>query len=116
MKGKINFEFVSADKTIYWGGRNSGTKWLRDDDELDDDNSVGEFGSYGMLMVVDGEEENSDSGIISHSSNSHTLAPSIAHGPDFSEFKQLQNHYLIDFAGMFDDRGGEIEIAIDIAL
>ena len=71
-----------------------------------------------MLMVpVDDQGGKKDSEIISHSTNSHTLSPSIAHGPEYiDKFSALKDHYLIDFPGMFDSKGSEIEVAIDMAL
>lgn len=51
------------------------------DGEGDENSESSDYGCVGMLMVAVDEDEVSDSGIISHSSNSHTLAPSIAHGP-----------------------------------
>ena len=57
-----------------------------EDGEGDENSETSDYGCVGMLMVpVDEDEANSDSGIISHSSNSHTLAPSIAHGPQYIE-------------------------------
>jgi len=69
------------------------------------------------MVPIDDQGNMSENEIISHQGNSHTLAPSIAHGPDYiDKFSNLKGHYLVDFAGMFDSKGSEIEIAIDLAL
>lgn len=58
-----------------------------------------------------------ESSIISHERNSHTLRPKIVGGPDYYEqFNQLQDHYLIDFPGIFESRGPELDIAIRLSL
>lgn len=53
---------------------------------------------------------------MSHQSNSHTLAPSIVHGPEYTEFESLNGNYLVDFAGMFDSKGPELDTILDLGL
>ena len=54
---------------------------------------------------------------ISHQRNSHTLVPRLIYGPYYSQkFEALNGHWLIDFPGMFDSKGGEMQIIIDYAL
>ena len=56
--------------------------------------------------------------IVSHQHNSHTIVPKIpqdtAHYPE--EFSGLEGTYLVDFPGMFDSKGIELDIAIDLTL
>ena len=55
--------------------------------------------------------------IVSHQRNSHTMAPSIKSGPEFPErFSELNGSYLVDFPGMFDSKGDEIDVAVDLTL
>lgn len=67
------------------------------------------FVNYGQAL---------DSKLISHQTNSHTLAPTIACGqnPYPPQFSALFGSYFIDFPGIFDTKGEEIGIAIDLAM
>ena len=70
-----------------------------------------------IMCPVDGTDKAVKSEIISHARNSHTLIPTIRHGPEFiKEFSLLNGKYLIDFPGMFDSKGPEIDIAIELLL
>lgn len=58
--------------------------------------------------------------IISMSRNSHTLYPKIVgeiekYPEDFKK-SGLENLYLVDFPGMFESRGPELDIAMSLAL
>lgn len=55
--------------------------------------------------------------IISHQHNSHTFKPKIVgDGHYVDAFKDLENTHLIDFPGMFDSKGYELDIAMHMAL
>ena len=55
--------------------------------------------------------------IVSHQRNSFTVFPSIFCGPKYAdEYYGLNGSYLIDFPGMFDSKGDEIDIIIDLTL
>ena len=55
------------------------------------------------MVPVDENGEVVKEEIISHAANSHTLVPTITHGPEYTkDFYMLSGNYLIDFAGMFD--------------
>ena len=70
-----------------------------------------------IMVPVDDEGNALCTEMISHALNSHTLKPSIVHGPDYPEqFEGLKGTYLIDFPGMFDTSGSEIGVVIDLAL
>ena len=70
-----------------------------------------------MIMAPIVEEEAQSHKIISHRRNSHTLAPTLFYGPNYPErYQSLNGKYLIDFPGMFDTKGTEIDLAIDLAL
>ena len=72
-----------------------------------------------LAPCYSGNGEPVNSSIISHQRNSHTLKPKIVGGPnDFGEefYELLQGHYLVDFPGIFESRGIELEISIRLAL
>ena len=57
--------------------------------------------------------------IMSHSHNSHTLFPKIPGDTDYpKQYRQagLQDTYLVDFPGMFESRGPELDVAMSLAL
>ena len=58
------------------------------------------------MAPVDDEGKPLIGDMISHGQNSHTIKPSVVHGPDYlEEFSHLKGMYLIDFPGMFDTSG-----------
>lgn len=58
-----------------------------------------------------------DSAIISHLHNSHTFKPKIVSNGQYKEnFKDLNGTYLVDFPGMFDSKGYDLDIAMHLAL
>ena len=83
----------------------------------DQDGEEFQSAATNMIMAPIIEEEAVPHAIISHYRNSHTLAPTLFYGPDFPKtYKGLNGNHLIDFPGMFDSRGDEISMAIDLAL
>lgn len=54
--------------------------------------------------------------IISFGHNSHTLKPKIVQEKWSDMYPGLDGWYAIDFPGMFESRGPEIEAAIMLAL
>jgi hypothetical protein len=55
--------------------------------------------------------------IISHSHNSHTFKPKVIGNGTYDErFKELNGTYLVDFPGMFDSKGYDLDIAMHLAL
>ena len=71
-----------------------------------------------MAPVDDDGDGPASSKIISHQYNSHTIRPKFASDtttfPD--EFKDLNGLHLVDFPGLFETRGPEIDIAIHLTL
>lgn len=71
-----------------------------------------------FIAPVNEEQQPGQSEIISHQYNSHTIRPKFASDstifPD--EFKELNGLHLIDFPGLFETRGPEIDIAIHLTL
>ena len=67
-------------------------------------------------MGEDGEPIEGD--IISHSHNSHTIVPKIPmeKAEYIEEYKGLNGCWLVDFPGMFESKGLELDIAIDLTL
>ena len=76
------------------------------------------------FMAPCGSDENEmfvdlphESDLISHQFNSHTLQPKIVGGPNFHpDFHHMEGHYLIDFPGIFETRGSELDIAMHLIL
>lgn len=59
------------------------------------------------------------SNIMSLGHNSHTLYPKIpfqARYPNYYEEAGLKDTYLIDFPGMFESRGPELDVAVSLTL
>lgn len=56
--------------------------------------------------------------IMSHSHNSHTIVPKIPQEkPEYPpEFSELDGTWIVDFPGMFESKGLELDIAIDLTL
>ena len=54
--------------------------------------------------------------IMSYGHNSHTLKPKIIQEKWDDMYTGLDGWYAIDFPGMFESRGPEIEAAIQLAL
>lgn len=55
--------------------------------------------------------------IISHSHNSHTLQPKIPfESPYHKDFSQLDKYHLVDFPGIFEQRGPDLDISIHLSL
>lgn len=55
--------------------------------------------------------------IVSHSHNSHTLKPKIVGNAKYpAEYSQLDGTFLIDFPGIFESKGVELDIASHLAL
>lgn len=55
--------------------------------------------------------------IMSHERNSHTLRPKIiGDGHYIPQFSQLEGTLLVDFPGIFESKGLELEISIHLAL
>ena len=54
--------------------------------------------------------------IMSHSHNSHTIVPKIPQqSPDYpAEYSELNGTWIVDFPGMFESKGLELDIAIDL--
>jgi len=70
-----------------------------------------------LMQAVDEDKNPIPNDIVSHQRNSHTLVPSLFCGPEYpQQFEQLNGRYLIDFPGMFDSKGDEIDVAIDLTL
>ena len=102
LKGyKMKYFQKGEDEKVYEGGFNEET-----------------VATESYIAPVDENEEPIQVDLMSHSFNSHTIEPSIVHGPgNYSEsFSRLDGMYLVDFPGMFDSRGPAIDIAIDMAL
>lgn len=59
-----------------------------------------------------------DEAIVSHKHNSHTIVPKIPQDkPEYpEEYKELNGTWLVDFPGMFESKGIELDIAIDLTL
>ena len=58
-----------------------------------------------------------DNAIISHLHNSHTFKPKIVSNGNYSDnFKDLNGTFLVDFPGMFDSKGYDLDIAMHLAL
>ena len=56
--------------------------------------------------------------IMSHSHNSHTIVPKIPQNkPEYpEEYNALDGTWIVDFPGMFESKGLELDIAIDLTL
>lgn len=56
--------------------------------------------------------------IMSHSHNSHTIVPKLPQDkPEYAEeYKGLDGTWLVDFPGMFESKGLELDIAMDLTL
>ena len=56
--------------------------------------------------------------IISHQYNSHTIRPKFASDSTIypEEYSALNGMYMVDFPGLFETRGPEIDIAIHLTL
>jgi energy-coupling factor transporter ATP-binding protein EcfA2 len=55
--------------------------------------------------------------IVSHERNSHTMKPKIVGDGHYKdEFKELEGTLLIDFPGIFESKGIELEISMHLAL
>lgn len=66
--------------------------------------------------AADGEVPE-ESAIISHQHNSHTFKPKlVSNGKYPDKFKNLDGTYLVDFPGMFDSKGYDLDIAMHMAL
>ena len=71
------------------------------------------------FMAPVGEDgEPIEEAIMSHSHNSHTIVPKIPQEkPDYpEEYKGLNGTWLVHFPGMFESKGLELDIAIDLTL
>lgn len=56
-------------------------------------------------------------GTISHAHNSHTLQPKIPFLPPYhGDFNDLNKYHLVDFPGIFEQRGPELDISIHLCL
>lgn len=62
------------------------------------------------MVPVDENNTPIASEIVDHGQASHTFTPKIVAGPN------KDGMYLIDFPGMFDSKGNEIDILIDMTL
>ena len=71
-------------------------------------------------MACEGPDgEPIESKLISHGHNSHTFVPKIpidgeAIYPD--EYSELNGRYIVDLPGMFESKGDELDVAMDLAL
>lgn len=56
--------------------------------------------------------------LIDHGKNSHTFVPKIPMGePKYiQEFSELDGRHILDVPGMFESKGDEIDVAMDLAL
>ena len=55
--------------------------------------------------------------IISHQHNSHTIKPKIPCEPKYPyDFYEMNGTHLIDFPGMFESKGAELDIAMHLTL
>ena len=75
------------------------------------------YQQYFMAPVLDGQQPG-ESNIISHQYNSHTIRPKFASDTTKfpEEFQDLDGLHLVDFPGLFETRGPEIDIAIHLTL
>lgn len=71
------------------------------------------------FMAPEGPDgEPLEEAIMSHKHNSHTIVPKIPQNkPEYpEEFKDFNGTWLVDFPGMFESKGTELDIAIDLTL
>lgn len=58
-----------------------------------------------------------ETAIVSHERNSHTLRPKIVgNGKYIKEYSQMEGSLLVDFPGIFESKGIELDIAMHLAL
>lgn len=72
---------------------------------------------YFMAPVgADGQPVESD--LIDHGNNSHTFVPKLVmeEARYIDEFKELDGRHIVDIPGMFESKGSEIDIAMDLTL
>jgi len=81
-------------------------------------NNIEQSAQMHVMVPVDPNSQSPiESLIISHKHNSHTLKPKIVNGPDYPEsFQALNGIHLIDFPGMFESKGLELDVAMHLTL
>jgi len=83
------------------------------------DSEVGkESATHAFLAPIDLETMTPQkSETISHKHNSHTFKPKIPFDPPYPKaFSGLDQYHLIDFPGIFEQRGAELDISIHLTL
>lgn len=70
------------------------------------------------MAPEDEKGEAIESELISHGNNSHTFLPKIVQEePTYiDQYKELNGTYLVDLPGMFDSKGEEMDVAMDLML
>ena len=70
------------------------------------------------MAPEDEKGEAVESELISHGNNSHTFLPKIVQEEPIyiDQFKELNGTYLVDLPGMFDSKGEEMDVAMDLML
>lgn len=88
------------------------------------DTEVGKqaYANYFLAPVAEAEDGKGElpevNKIISHQNSSHTIRPKFACDSTTypQEFEGLNGLYMVDFPGLFETRGPEIDIAIHLTL
>ena len=71
-----------------------------------------------FMAPVGPDGEPIEEAIVSHKHNSHTIVPKIPQEkPEYpEEYAALNGTWIVDFPGMFESKGVELDIAIDLTL
>ena len=93
-------------------------KFVKKKDILNTEVGKEAYQAYFMAPIEDASDMPVQNKIISHQYNSHTIRPKFASQstiyPD--AFSDLNGLYMVDFPGLFETRGPEIDIAIHLTL
>lgn len=71
-----------------------------------------------FMAPVDDDGMPEVNSIISHKHNSHTLGPKFVPGsPNYpQDYSALQNIYSVDYPGLFESKGPELDISMQLTL